>query len=377
MTGLGREAVVLIAGTRWSGVPGTDHRLAKALSELIPVLWVDPVVPAAGTTAAADRPPLIPGYAVDELAPRLFRLRTLGPPGFTRPGIRHGAVLLVHRALRAALASGPTRVRAILLMSGRDGFPSRTGGTRILHVTDDWPGGAQLMGLRRGVVERTLRANIAAADVVCSVSPGLRETLERLGAGPVHVVPNGCPLPGPESAPRREGRPVAGLLGQLNERLDMDLLESVAATCRVEVVGPITARDPRTVQRLRAFLRGEHVTWLGELGTAQALAAVGGWAVGLTPYRDDPFNRASFPLKTLEYLAVGVPAVSTDLPASRWLNTPWVHVADSAEHFVDLVAQALEAPVRADDVAARKRFAAQHTWDSRAAELLGWAEVTA
>ena len=41
--------------------------------------------------------------------------------------------------------------------------------------------------------------------------------------------------------------------------------------------------------------------------------------IGITPYLDSPFNRASFPLKTLDYLSAGRPAVSTALPAARWL----------------------------------------------------------
>jgi len=41
--------------------------------------------------------------------------------------------------------------------------------------------------------------------------------------------------------------------------------------------------------------------------------------VGITPYMDIPFNRSSFPLKTLEYLGAGRPVVSTDLRSARWL----------------------------------------------------------
>ena len=52
--------------------------------------------------------------------------------------------------------------------------------------------------------------------------------------------------------------------------------------------------------------------------------------VGLTPYSQSDFNRASFPLKTLEYLAAGRPVVASDLPANRWLDTSHVSIAADA-----------------------------------------------
>ncbi len=49
--------------------------------------------------------------------------------------------------------------------------------------------------------------------------------------------------------------------------------------------------------------------------------------VGLVPYGATEFNRWSFPMKTLEYLAAGLPVVSTSLPAVRWLDTALISLA--------------------------------------------------
>jgi teichuronic acid biosynthesis glycosyltransferase TuaH len=92
-------------------------------------------------------------------------------------------------------------------------------------------------------------------------------------------------------------------------------------------------------------------------------------AVGLTPYTDSSFNRASFPLKTLEYLASGLPVVATDNPAARWLDTTLVDVAESAASFAELVQRRLEDP-RDHERSARRSLAARHTWDVRARALL-------
>ena len=91
--------------------------------------------------------------------------------------------------------------------------------------------------------------------------------------------------------------------------------------------------------------------------------------VGLTPYADSHFNRASFPLKTLEYLAAGLPVVSTDLPATRWLQTSHIRIASGPGDVVAAVREA--AKETADDSArvARRQFAARHSWAVRAAEV--------
>ena len=88
--------------------------------------------------------------------------------------------------------------------------------------------------------------------------------------------------------------------------------------------------------------------------------------VGIVPYVDSAFNRSSFPLKTLEYLAAGRPVVATGLPSVRWLESPDVSIADDAAMFADAVAAAVAQPRRECDVRRRQAFAGRHTWDERA-----------
>ena len=59
------------------------------------------------------------------------------------------------------------------------------------------------------------------------------------------------------------------------------------------------------------------VHWVDELPRDELRRTSGCWTVGLTPYRDSMFNRRSYPLKTLEYLAAGVPVVATDVASRR------------------------------------------------------------
>ncbi|MCX6498281.1 MAG: glycosyltransferase [Arthrobacter sp.] len=242
-----------------------------------------------------------------------------------------------------------------------------------MYVTDDWVAGAELMNLSRPLVERTLRDNLREADVCAAVSPHLGAVLREAHdfAAGVVLIPNGCELPdlGDEGAERHRN---AGLIGQLNERLDMRLLEAVEdAGVPLLVIGPRTDHDPGMGRRLDAFLAAPNVTWLGELPSkdlAPHLAEIG---VGLTPYADTAFNRSSFPLKTLEYLAAGMPVVSSDLPAVRWLNTELVAVASDPVDFANQVQRLLDNPDDASLRNSRRGFAALHTWQARAVQFLG------
>ena len=121
-----------------------------------------------------------------------------------------------------------------------------------------------------------------------------------------------------EAAPTGLPRPVLGLVGQLSERIDLDILTALSdAGFALLLVGP---RDPRWEAERFAELAGRPaVHYTGRVPAASVPAYLAAIDVGITPYTASDFNRASFPLKTLEYLAAGRPVVSTDLPGARWL----------------------------------------------------------
>src|SRR6185312_12552042 len=130
--------------------------------------------------------------------------------------------------------------------------------------------------------------------------------------------------------------PIAAFVGQINERLDIAILEAIAARGRsLLLVGPITRTY--SPDRLAVLLSHPNVQWVGPKPFDVMPSYLRVAHVGVTPYTDTAFNRASFPLKTIEYLAAGRPAVSTDLPAARSLGTEHVTLADTPNAFADAV----------------------------------------
>lgn len=363
--------LVFIPGSRWENVSGTDHQLALAVAGSVPVLWVDPPLPFHHALRSPDLPQ--GRLELSEVADGITRLRSLSLPGFTRRLVAPLTSRLLSADIRTSLAWLGVEAKATLLSSPISRFPSGLAGPNLLYVTDDWEAGATMMGLASGLVKKTLRANVATAQHTAAVSPALAALVDSqmtAGQRATAVLPNGCAITAlQEPAPTRT--PTAVLIGQLNERLDMDLLAALdEAHVPILVIGPRTERDPETRCRLDTFLASDNVAWLGRLPLAETRKHLATARVGLTPYRDNAFNRASFPLKTLDYLAAGLPVVATDLPAVRWLDTDLVTICDTAETFVRQVQQHLAtAPTTAAE-AERMTFAAGHSWHERARQLM-------
>ena len=370
------QYVVLIAGSRWENTHGTDHRLAMALATHHRVLWVDPPVPIIGP-AVVDRPRLGQRRSMDRISAEILRLRVLVPPGPFRIGVREIANFLMWRAIRKALKDVGGRSLVTLTLSPSVRLPRSGRAVQVLHVTDDWLAGAELMGLSRRHVERILRHNLHEADVVTAVTPHLASTLRQLALRPdVSVVPNGCEIPTQtKSMASWKRMPAVGLVGQLNERLDFDLLDQIADTgMPIEVIGPRREHDAVARARLDGFLGRANVTWFGEVPAAAVPGMLERVSVGITPYASNEFNHASFPLKTLEYLSAGLPVVATDSPAVQWLNTELIKVAQTEQEFIRHVIRLAHQPF--DEYVREKNqtFARMHSWNARAEQLMQLAD---
>jgi teichuronic acid biosynthesis glycosyltransferase TuaH len=377
-----------IAPTSWDGIRGTDRPMAEEMTRYARVLWVDPPVSAVtpgrlrGEVAGGITPALSP---IDD---GITRLTPVALPGVTRPGVRATTAPLLRAQIRWALRR--LRIRPDVVVAGylQDVLGRWDGAVNVLYSTDDHVAGAGLMGVSVKQMMAQERQAVTRADIVAVVSPALAGHWSALGADPV-LIPNGCCAAGPAPAPAVIDlpRPVAGLVGQLTERIDMRLLEAIAdAGLSLILVGPYDARWER--ERWAALTARPNVRYVGRVPPEEVLRYLAAIDVGLTPYADSPFNQASFPMKTLEYFSAGLPVVSTDLPGSQWLRDDLVrHGPAAASQLMALTSDETEfvaavrrlavvpgAPASADATAARaasaRAFAGRHTWRQRAAQLV-------
>ncbi len=361
--------MVLTAANSWNDQRMADHQLAVALARSVPVLYVEQARSILRRRRRDGDVPATTGVRV--LRPVRLPLSNNVPVAWINR-------FIVAAQVRRAVAAMAGRTVVLLEANMVAPLTGLIGEHRVVYwAQDDWQGLAPLVGLDPRVLagsERRVRrgsdAVIAANPVVAaSFTPQDDVRLIPFGADTSLFRTTGSVAPADDF--RRPGEPVAVLMGTLNTRIDFDLLDAVAtAGVHVLLIGPVTddAIEPR-LARLTAL---PTVTWLGERPFSAMPRYLAHAAVGLVPYVHSAFNDGSFPLKTLEYLAAGLPVVATDLPAVRWLDSPDISISDDPAGFAAAVKRLAAGGIpAADERARRARFADAHDWSARAEAFYG------
>jgi teichuronic acid biosynthesis glycosyltransferase TuaH len=370
------DVVVVSAANRWEGIPMADQQMAAALARRIPVLYVDPPQSVATRVRSLGVASAVRRGTVEILGPELARCAPEGLPGLGRPGI--AAVNARLSALQVRSALRRLGGRAVACLEGNVMVPvmGRLGAlTKVYWAQDDVEGMAELIGGDAGAYARANRRLADEADIVLAANPLVAESLGGGGRRSV-LIPFGCDAQhfgaarDVEPAPLiRLERPYAVFMGHLGERIDTGILERVVDDgARLLLVGPLHPRaDTRAFDRLA---QRPGVQWVGAVDFDQLPRYLAAASVGLVPYTHSRFNTGSFPLKALEYLAAGLPVVSTSLPAMEWIGGRDIHLADTPEQFSAAVRTLLAAGRDTASDERRRTFAQGHTWDARAGAVL-------
>src|SRR5829696_1882395 len=275
-------------------------------------------------------------------------------PGLVGPGAGDRVVwLYTPLALEAALALEPTVL--------------------VYDVMDDLASFKDASPSLVAAQEATLRA----ADVVFAGGPSLHRSVLQRGRHDAHRFPSGVE---PEHYERarsfdvRGDRPVAGYVGVIDERIDLDLVAGVAAALpdwEVRMVGPVAKIDPATLPR------AENITYTGPKPYSRLPAVMAGFDVALMPFASNEATRSISPTKTLEYLAAGLPVVSTPVPDVVTQFSAVVDVQDEPLGFADACrgVHRHDRPRRDDRV---RPLLYEHHWDTitdRMAAILARASV--
>ncbi|MGG5810829.1 glycosyltransferase family 1 protein [Falsiroseomonas sp. CW058] len=114
-------------------------------------------------------------------------------------------------------------------------------------------------------------------------------------------------LPEPE-AMRDIPRPRLGFFGVVDERMDIDLVAQLAALrpdWSLVMIGPVVKIDPAMLPRTA------NIHWLGGRDYKDLPAHLAHWDLGFMPFAINESTRFISPTKTPEFLAAGLPVVST------------------------------------------------------------------
>jgi glycosyltransferase involved in cell wall biosynthesis len=363
VTAQATERVVVLANTRWESLREHSTRLREVTLSLHArghgVTVVD--YPVFGRPSG----PLV--SRLESWAPGVANVRlqipTTGDRRFALADAFGFAVAA--RALRRAIAAGGTAPQLVIC-----GTPAAA---RLLGR----------LGEQAAVFDAIddMRAHADAAAVAGRVADGY-DVVRRRGVAVAAVsaklahelggewVPNAVDVArfsAPAAAPAwldELPRPRAVYVGTVEERCDIELLTDLAAAgdMSVVVVGPV--HEATTRETLRNA--GVHVA--GRMAPELLPAVLGGCDVGLVPHRITALTASMDPMKVYEYLAAGLPVVSTPvLDASRFATGLRVVGRDD---FVAAVRAAVRERPPADVL---RSVVAGRTWDDVADRLLSLA----
>jgi len=375
--------IVLCAANNMDDVKLADRHMAERLTAHAPVLYVDPPMshltrlknPAAA--ASTQRPHL------RVVAPRLARYTPIVAPKPFHPAMTALTSRIVRHQLRGAVRRLGGSVQAVIstwLFFDVYGICGER--RRVYWWQDDPVGAAAHWGASAERLGRAEERLARSSDLIVAVNEGAVD--QWLGRGMrAAYLPNGCDAPFFAGMDDVEPAvdvdlpgPIAGFVGHLNSRTDLALLEAVAeAGTSLLLIGPKDPGfEPARFDRLAAR---QNVSYLGARPFEQLPSYFKLIDVGLVPYGDTEFNRWSFPMKTLEYLAAGRPVVATSLPAVRWLDTDLVTLADTPDAFATSVVQEAALAREPALVSHRREFASLHSWAERAERFAGLLELPA
>lgn len=127
-------------------------------------------------------------------------------------------------------------------------------------------------------------------------------------------------------------RPIAGFIGKLTPRVDYTLLVQLIKEMPhvfFLFIGPIESPFPEVHLFLKKMNAQSNFRYVGPKQYTELPKYMKCMDIGLIPYRPDPFNISSNPLKIYEYLSAGKPVVCTGISIDY--EVPSVKVCNSIE----------------------------------------------
>jgi glycosyltransferase involved in cell wall biosynthesis len=307
------------------------NRLATAQTDGLTRVWLQ--IPDAGRHVGFFDE-VLPDYI--EQLPQL-----VGPPGDQR-------VVWIYTplALELALALNPT--------------------TLVYDVMDD------LAAFKDAAPELVVRQRQALrrADVVFAGGRSLHRSVVKQGRPDAQLVPSGVAAEHYSSAistKRGTGRPTAGYVGVLDERLDLELLAGIAERLpewEIRMIGPVIKIDPATLPQ------APNITYSGQQPYDRLPALMGELDVALMPFALNEATRSISPTKTLEYLASGLPVISTRVPDVVADFDTVVELRDDANGFAT-ACRLLHGRAAPAEPSALQRILRRNHWDRIAKRMEG------
>jgi glycosyltransferase involved in cell wall biosynthesis len=365
----GRDLVVF--SNDWDGDPLSKTHIMRILARDNRILWVNSIgnrAPRANTHDALRIVRKLKAFTrgVREVEKNIFVLAPLVLPLYGALARRINGVLLRAEVRVAMRHLGFRRPISWSYLPASAPVSGRLGEELVIYqCVDEFSAFSDANGRQIAELERRL---LERADLVITSAERLRENkvkqnphtvLVQHGVDYQHFVRACDPAtPIPEDIAALP-RPVIGFFGLIADWVDLEALQACARAHPEGTVALIGKISPGLdVSALRAL---PNVVFLGRKAYADLPGYCRAFDVAVNPFRVNELTLNSNPLKVREYLAAGLPVVSSPIPEVERIGL--CRIAATPEQFVAEVDAALAQGAGPSQARAQRIYA--ESWDAR------------
>lgn len=360
----------------WTGDPLSKTHLMRVLSNNNRILWINAIANRMPTTSTKDMSRIVKklkafAEPVREVEPNIFVLNPLAFPSYGNKSILKVNQTFLARQVRKAMKNlGMKNVINMVFNPAAGMIAGRLDESELIYYcVDEY---TAFTGASNGLkeIEDDL---FRRADLVVVSAENLLDKKKHFNRN-THLIRHGTDWRHFRTALDSElvipadvadlPRPLIGFHGLLADWVDYELIKKVAEHFRggsVVLVGKIAVDAEQKVKILNDV---PNVHFLGRKPYSELPAYCKAFDVALNPFAINELTLAANPLKVREYLAAGLPVVSTDIPEVRVLADCLVGT-DHAD-FVAKIESALADPKSREEVS---DAISHESWEAKVDEL--------
>jgi hypothetical protein len=284
--------------------------------------------------------------------------------------------------LRSSLAVAPERSTVLFTFpfySGvavwiRDHFPAVK---IVYHVHDPF----EFYAYPEGYVRTHESRLIPLCHQVFAISEKLRADLQsRYPSVKIYVLGNGVsdhflkPFEGDLPATdlnkiRALGGPIVGVVGQINNTYDWELLESAAEVnpqMQLVFIGNLF-EEGKITEWIKLFFQRNNVHWLGAKPHNQLRAYMDSFDILLNPLAINQQNDRRDPLRLYDYLSSKALIISTSI-SSALRHSRFIQIFSTTAEIVNVLGRT-PLPLSDHELSQRSAYLSKNTWHNRGSQL--------
>ncbi|UCE59341.1 MAG: glycosyltransferase [Phycisphaerales bacterium] len=336
--------VIVCIASSWDYDPTSKHHIMKILSRHNDIVWINyhgtrrPQMTRTDLRASLSALKRIV-QGVDRVSPSIVQMTPLVIPGAGNQLMRSlHERMLVGQIRRAVRAIDPAGKKPLQVWSFAPDVPSLVQSLGeecfVYYCVDEH---SQFDGVDADRIRRAEAELVKRADLVITSSKTLMEAKQAVRPDAV-LMRHGVDFERFSAAWREQlpcpsdlqtiPRPIFGFFGVVHTWIDVRLIAAVARL-RPQYSFVIIGECLVDVSELH---RLENVHVLGRRPNSELPSYCAAFEAGLMPFQRTELTRSVNPIKMLEYLAAGLPVVSTSLPEARRFNGS-ISIADQPGSF--------------------------------------------